>query len=567
VTGFANYAVLNSKIQPENEILIFNANIDRILITHKLADIATAIANANTMSPKPAYINYNPENGQTDAAELADMVNAVNTASAQVRAAGYKFNFNTDRTNLLTKYSSIDWSKVDQTIIQCQNISLATMITDLASFIPAIVASGPNCSIWIQHNTALQGLLPVVKQKMDHIFATYRQQVFGHGFIYSPAEINNTIEAIRYAKALWALIDSGIGTPLTQDPAISLLNHLKNNSGLGGGSFKISFGSFKAGPGSFKASMIASPAAMIYDTKYRNLGGHNGVFVKRRNTPLTYPIYGSARQTQDETFEVVVFAKGDGADDRCWWIKERCKSLINANPTYLIDKGIEWMWNTSWTILPASQNLAQILTGTADPSKTRVYVGRVVLTYDKIVAPTSALNPTAPGLKALQLSRLQGNWTENPCKSVLDYLFTNWAASDPAKGASQGVGPVVFLRNFADAGRSLNKIVVRPSNETSEPETAAQPARDRTHQTLLIDVYTKNVLAHDKRWKANEEIQRIIQSDVAGLWSKGIEEMYLEEFAINEDEPDSDLARNVASASYYSWSTAKLTLAYTLEAA
>jgi hypothetical protein len=167
----------------------------------------------------------------------------------------------------------------------------------------------------------------------------------------------------------------------------------------------------------------------------------------------------------------------------------------------------------------------------------------------------------------LQLSRLQGNWTENPCKSVLDYLFTNWAASDPAKGASQGVGPVVFLRNFADAGRSLNKIVVRPSNETSEPETAAQPARDRTHQTLLIDVYTKNVLAHDKRWKANEEIQRIIQSDVAGLWSKGIEEMYLEEFAINEDEPDSDLARNVASASYYSWSTAKLTLAYTLEAA
>lgn len=340
------------------------------------------------------------------------------------------------------------------------------------------------------------------------------------------------------------VISTATGEALSQNPELSLQLFLKDNW-----------------------TILDPPATnIVFDTKYHNLSKRSAIFVRRRNTPLSYPIYGSARQTQDETFDIIIYAADDANYDRCWTIKERCKSLINGNPTFLIDRGIEWMWNASWTLLPISQNLAQVLGGAGDSSRTRLYVGRVTLSYDKVVTSSNPLSPVPPALKSQQLTRLEAGWTENPCKSVLDHLFTNWQASDPAKGATQASGSVQFHRNLANAA-PLNRVIVRPSNETSVPETAGLPARDRTLQTLLVDVYSKGTLAYDKRWKCTEEIGRIIQSDVAGLWGKGIEEMYLSEFAINENEPDSNLARNMVSGNYDSWSTAKLTLAYTLEAA
>jgi hypothetical protein len=154
------------------------------------------------MTTAPTYINYNPEDGQTGAAELTDMPNSVVTAANQVHTAGYRFDFNTTRARLLTNISLIDWTKVDHTILQEQNQTYAgNFQTDLATFIPVIAAANAGCKIWVQHNTELVGGLAEVKQKMDHVQATY-PQVFGHGFIYSDAGLADTITAIQYAKTL-----------------------------------------------------------------------------------------------------------------------------------------------------------------------------------------------------------------------------------------------------------------------------------------------------------------------------------------------------------------------------
>lgn len=363
-----------------------------------------------------------------------------------------------------------------------------------------------------------------------------------------------------------AIVNASIGTVPSTDPAIALMNHLRNNwnGGFVNGP-NGSAGGFFFGPGSFVGS-TPQMSQIIFDTKYRNVGSRYGCFVKRRSTPLSIDVIGASRQTFNETFDVVLYAKGDNADDVLWQMKERCKSRINANPQALLSYGIEWMWNDSWTILPASQQVAKILSGVADPGQIRLYVGRVTLSYDKVLLPSaSPVVPTVPPLKALVLTRLGTGFLENPAKSVADLLYNNWTATDPAKGATQDTGVVTFDTVFRNRGKSLYEIVVRPQSETSSIDSAANP-RDRTRNIMLIEIYAKNKDALDKRWKMEQEVIRIINKDMLVLWSKGIEEMYLDSFQINEAESEDDLLHYKASNSYISWATAKLNLVYTYEA-
>src|SRR5262245_59578493 len=135
------------------------------------------------------------------------------------------------------------------------------------------------------------------------------------------------------------VIQASTGQAPTQDPAITIKNFLSDNW------------------------VVSDPpvAQVKFDTKYRNIGTLNAVFVKQRDAPTEYPIFGPARQSYEELFDIVIYAKGDAVDEQAWKMKSRIKSLINANPTIHVDRGIEWAWVESWTVLPASQQLTQIL--------------------------------------------------------------------------------------------------------------------------------------------------------------------------------------------------------------
>jgi hypothetical protein len=328
----------------------------------------------------------------------------------------------------------------------------------------------------------------------------------------------------------------------------------------------------------FKNGWTAStPAAskILFDTKIRNTGGLNGIFVKRRDSPLTYETIGPARQHREDLFDIVMFAKqgdidnvlGNTASDQLWKMLEQVKSIVCANPQLNVANGIEWQWLENYTVLPATDAFAQTVLGQADTKGIKVGIARLKAQYDMTsVASSSPSSPSAPARKDLVLSRTSAPFSENPAKSLLDYLYNNYSAASPiAKGSTQTSGQVVFLLNYGNFAQSLNQVYVKPYTEVYEEQTGANP-RLHVQATYKIDVFTKNTVALARRWSIEEEIERIILSDVGALQSKGIDEVYLVDLETNELDSTDDLAQGKATASLFAFSTFKVRLDYTYEA-
>lgn len=133
------------------------------------------------------------------------------------------------------------------------------------------------------------------------------------------------------------------GSPLTQDPSISLKNML-----AGDGS------TTPAGLwGSTGASGSLMPAAQVrFDTKFGRYDLHNMVIVEKMPVKHYEQSLGMQRFRINEVKRVQIWCDTKSSLNNRWLVEQECFRIINGNPLYLQGVGIDWIEATDLNPIP-----------------------------------------------------------------------------------------------------------------------------------------------------------------------------------------------------------------------
>lgn len=138
-----------------------------------------------------------------------------------------------------------------------------------------------------------------------------------------------------------------------------------------------------------------------------------------------------------------------------------------------------------------------------------------------------------------------------PRQALRDYLYNNYGLADPAKA------DVRFDLTFGSTGR--NFVVVENNSRSNKPQILGNGRRKYT-DTKRIQVLCKGMTnAQSNLFKIEEELDRIINTNIAGMNSYGINEVQLSEFVPLSTNPD---GKKTLTKEYVYRSRALCTLTY-----
>ena len=148
----------------------------------------------------------------------------------------------------------------------------------------------------------------------------------------------------------------------TQDPAISLMNYLKNNWTTVTG------------------YTVPQVTAIRFDTKFGNMSGENFVIIENMPQTIKPQILGKGRTRTLDVKRIQILCIGHSSINNRWNMEQHIDSLINGNPLALTTNGIDIVELSDFTVLENTPD------NTMDPAQTTVRSrskATCTLTYDK----------------------------------------------------------------------------------------------------------------------------------------------------------------------------------------
>jgi len=172
-SGLNSDAIIKATVQKygdNNDILIGNASEAslfqtfsgypiRMLLTHSVADVSSAITTIGGWGTKPTDILYESMSGITPATELSNVTGAVLNASTLAHNAGLKFTWSPNYTQtFVPNEGAVDLTKIDRVVLELDN-QVKNGSNNYAADVQSVVSSFHNAipisfSQFIKPNTA-----------------------------------------------------------------------------------------------------------------------------------------------------------------------------------------------------------------------------------------------------------------------------------------------------------------------------------------------------------------------------------------------------------------------------
>lgn len=148
---------------------------------------------------------------------------------------------------------------------------------------------------------------------------------------------------------------------------------------------------------------------------------------------------------------------------------------------------------------------------------------------------------------------LNGPFSTDPAISIKNYLQNNYSLLNPPAAS------ITFDTKFANMAKQ-NAVIVKPVSLTMPPVVLGA-VRYRYTANYRLQVYCTGHSAKNNKFLIEQEIERILKTNVNALNADGIEEIILDSFAEIETNFDG-VNKTTADTSLVARSTAAITAVY-----